>query len=81
MIASPGGGDAIGVDSLEAWLIQIGCQKKTCPTRFVCMWEAPNGWNFTAPNPEYCYLVPESFRARLGEIIKQIMAREPNLDD
>ncbi len=78
MIAVPAGGDAISVAALEAWLLQIGCEKISCPTRFACIWRAPNGWSFTAPNPDYIYLVPDRERAKLGGIIRDVMARKKN---
>jgi hypothetical protein len=67
-----GGGETITVSALEDWLIQLGCKKLDCPTKSPCIWRAPNGWAFSAPNPASMYLVPSSFRDNLQAILVRI---------
>lgn len=64
----------LATEALETWLQSLGCTKQSCPSRFVCVWFAPNGIEpFVAPNPDYLPFVPVNQMSRLADIISDIM--------
>jgi hypothetical protein len=60
---------------LEAVLSEAGCVKTIRRTARACIWRAPNGRRFSAPDPSTVYLVPTRSQERiLGmlDVIKQL---------
>jgi hypothetical protein len=47
----------------------IGCNKIGPCTHRTCIWMAPSGKHFSAPNPDTMYLVPSASLDRLKAIV------------
>jgi len=66
--------DLISVTSIEDRLIELKCTKKTHGTKHTCLWTAPNGRAFHAPNLAVYSLVPadtmESVLDRYSDVMK-----------
>jgi hypothetical protein len=65
---------SIDSQRLEDWPWSLGCKRISCPTMFICVWQAPDGHgHFTAPNPDYVYFIPDHQKPGLGKILDNIM--------
>lgn len=71
------GGDVMEVTALEKELIAMGCKKTGPCSERACIWQAPNGKHFSAPNPDKMYLVPDRSLERLRRIVGVLMRIKP----
>jgi hypothetical protein len=74
---TPGSTDVIEVVALERELIAAKCAKTGQSTVTACIWKAPNGRHFSAPNPAKMYLVPTRSLDRIRRILAELAKLPP----
>ncbi len=62
----------VPVSRLEALLEEAGCIKTTRSTETVCIWRAPKGRRFSAPNPKTTGLVPKQAYEQLILLLESL---------
>ena len=66
--------DLITVSSIEDRLLAEHCTKVTYGLKHTCMWRAPNGRHFHAPNPNVYKLVPPDMLASALKRLRIVMS-------
>jgi len=66
--------DLITVAAIEGALVARACTKVGPCTKSGCLWRAPNGRHFTAPNPDTYKLVPPDTLERVLGLLEKVLA-------
>jgi hypothetical protein len=69
--------DLIKVTSIEQRLLNEGCSKIGPYVKTGCIWKAPNGRHFSAPNPGMYFMVPPDTLDRLLTVLAKVMKLPP----
>ena len=69
--------DLIPVSSIEEGLSREGCTKVAHGMKHTCLWRAPNGRHFHAPNPHVYSLVPSDELTRALTRLKLVSKLPP----
>ena len=71
------GGDVMEAAALETLLAKAGCTKTDRRTDRTCIWRAPNGRHFSAPDPRKVYLVPTRSKDRIEQMLAALQKLAP----
>lgn len=69
--------DLIAVTSIEERLVAEHCTKVTHGIKHNCLWRAPNGRHFHAPNPNVYKLVPPDMLDSAVKRLALVMSLPP----
>jgi hypothetical protein len=69
--------DLITVVSIEERLIKESCEKIGPCVKTGCIWRAPNGHHFSAPNPGMYSMVPGDTMDRILVVMGRVMKLPP----